>query len=134
MKDQSILFLIIMEFRNVLGTELEVCNCDPMTGWFRDGSCKTDKTDFGMHTVCAVMTKAFLNYSKAQGNDLITPMPQYGFKGLKEGDHWCLCAPRWKEAYEDGMAPFVNLEATEVTTLNIIDLETLKRFSFRNRQ
>ena len=131
MKDQSILFLIIMEFRNVLGTELEVCNCDPMTGWFRDGSCKTDKTDFGMHTVCAVMTKAFLNYSKAQGNDLITPMPQYGFKGLKEGDHWCLCAPRWKEAYEDGMAPYVVLESTEESTLEIINLETLREFSYR---
>ena len=119
-----------METKNVLGTELQSCSCNPMTGWYRDGSCKTDATDMGMHTICAVMTDQFLSYSKAQGNDLSTP--QTGFPGLKAGDHWCLCAPRWKEAYEDGMAPLVNLEATEESTLTIIDLDILKQFAFRN--
>jgi len=118
-----------MKFKNVLGTDLKTCNCNPMTGWYRDGSCKTDPSDLGMHTVCAVMTKSFLAYSKAQGNDLSTPMPQFNFPGLREGDHWCLCAPRWKEAYEDGLAPLVNLEATEASTLNVIDLEILKAFT-----
>ncbi len=121
-----------MEFQNVLGTDLQICNCNPLTGWYRDGSCKTDPTDVGMHTVCAVVTQAFLTYSKAQGNDLSTPMPQYGFPGLTEGDHWCLCASRWKQAYEDGMAPMVNLEATEVSTLQVVDLEILKQFDFRH--
>ena len=119
-----------MEFQNVLGTDLQICNCNPLTGWYRDGSCKTDPTDVGMHTVCAVVTQAFLTYSKAQGNDLSTPMPQYGFPGLTEGDHWGLCASRWKQAYEDGMAPMVNLEATEVSTLQVVDLEILKQFDF----
>ncbi len=122
-----------MEFKNVLGADLLSCNCSPMTGWYRDGSCKTDPTDIGMHTVCAVMTDRFLTYSKAQGNDLSTPMPQYNFPGLKAGDHWCLCAPRWKQAYEDGMAPMVNLEATEVSTLRVVDLEILKQFDYRKR-
>tara|TARA_Y100001968_G_C19384164_1_gene731914 strand:- start:178 stop:552 length:375 start_codon:yes stop_codon:yes gene_type:complete len=121
-----------MEFKNVLGTELKICNCSPMTGWYRDGACKTDPTDLGMHTVCAVMTESFLRYSKAQGNDLSQAMPQFNFPGLKSGDHWCLCAPRWKEAYDDGMAPLVNLEATEISTLNVIDLETLKKFNYQN--
>jgi len=120
-----------MKFKNVLGTSLQPCNCDPMTGWYRDGSCKTDQNDFGMHTVCAVMTKSFLTYSKAQGNDLSTENPEYNFPGLKEGDHWCLCAPRWIEAYEDGMAPMVNLEATESSTLEIIQLEILRKFDYR---
>ena len=120
-----------MEFKNVLGTVLQSCNCNPITGWYRDGFCKSDFNDFGMHTVCAVITESFLTYSKAQGNDLTTPMPQYNFPGLKTGDHWCLCAPRWKEAYEDGMAPLVNLEATEASTLKVVDLEILKQFDCR---
>ena len=115
--------------KNVLGSDLKSCNCNPMTGWYRDGRCQTDATDMGMHTVCAVMTEQFLSYSKAQGNDLSTP--QTGFPGLKEGDKWCLCAPRWKEAYQDGMAPFIDLEATEESTLTIISLEILKEFSCR---
>ena len=119
----------MMQQKNVLGTELRSCNCNPMTGWYRDGRCQTDATDMGMHTVCAVMTEQFLSYSKAQGNDLSTP--QMGFPGLKEGDKWCLCAPRWKEAYQDGMAPFIDLEATEESTLTIISLEILKEFSCR---
>ena len=119
-----------MEPKNVLGTDLQPCSCSPMTGWYRDGSCKTDSTDIGMHTVCAVMTEQFLSYSKAQGNDLSTP--QIGFPGLKKGDHWCLCAPRWQEAYDDGMAPFVVLEATEESTLKIIDIETLRQYAYEN--
>ncbi len=120
-----------MESQNVLGSELQSCSCDPMTGWYRDGSCKTDPSDMGMHTICAVMTESFLTYSKAQGNDLSTPMPQYGFPGLQAGDHWCLCAPRWKQAYEDGMAPMVNLQATEISTLEVVGLDILRQFDYR---
>ena len=118
-----------MTQKNVLGSELESCSCNPLTGWFRDGACRTDMADQGMHTVCAVITKQFLTYSKAQGNDLSTP--KAGFPGLKEGDRWCLCAPRWKEAFEDGMAPLIVLEATEESTLKIIDIDTLKKFSHK---
>ncbi|KGG15532.1 MULTISPECIES: DUF2237 family protein [unclassified Prochlorococcus] len=118
--------------KNVFGEPLQECGCNPITGWFRDGSCSTDPSDYGMHTVCCVITNAFLRYSSAQGNDLSTPIPQYGFPGLKEGDFWCVCAARWKEAYEDGMAPLVRLESTEITTLNIIDIEVLKKYSFKN--
>ena len=117
-----------MSKKNVLGRELKLCSCSPMTGWYRDGTCSTDLSDRGMHTVCAVMTERFLTYSKAQGNDLSSP--QVGFPGLKEGDRWCLCAPRWKEAFDDGMAPLVDLEATEESTLQIIKIETLKQFSY----
>ena len=117
-----------MSQKNVLGTELKSCSCSPMTGWYRDGTCRTDSSDRGMHTVCAVMTERFLTYSKAQGNDLSSP--QVGFPGLKEGDRWCLCAPRWKEAFDDGMAPLVDLEATEESTLQIIKIETLNQFSY----
>ena len=116
---------------NVLGKTLEICSCSTMTGWYRDGSCKTDMSDYGRHTVCCIVTEAFLRYSKAQGNDLSTPMPQYGFNGLKEGDFWCLCAARWKQAYEDGMAPLVCLEATEMSTLNIIGIEILLQNSYK---
>ena len=123
-----------MKSKNVLGTELESCNCDPMTGWYRDGSCKTDPTDIGMHTVCAVVTESFLSYSKAQGNNLSTPIPEFDFPGLQEGDHWCLCASRWKEAYEDGMAPLVNLQATEESTLKVVDLQTLQKFDYQRKR
>ena len=116
-----------MPERNVLGTELKSCSCNPMTGWYRDGSCRRDILDKGMHTVCAVMTEQFLSYSKAQGNDLSSTRP--GFTGLKKGDYWFLCAPRWREAYEDGMAPLINLEATEESTLKIIEIEILRKFS-----
>ncbi len=115
--------------RNVFGAQLQSCSCEPLTGWYRDGSCKTAPNDYGQHTVCCVVTDAFLRYSKAQGNDLSTPMPEYGFEGLKEGDHWCLCARRWKQAYEDGLAPLVRLEATEISTLEIIDFQVLKEYS-----
>ncbi len=111
---------------NVLGEPLELCSCAPMTGWLRDGSCRTNGSDLGRHTVCCVVNEAFLSYSRAQGNDLSTPAPQYGFPGLRPGDHWCVCAPRWLEAQEDGMAPPVSLVATEQSTLEIIPLELLR--------
>ncbi|MFM8604848.1 MAG: DUF2237 family protein [Cyanobium sp.] len=111
---------------NVLGEPLEVCGCQPLTGWFRDGSCRTDPADLGRHTVCCQVNEAFLNYTRAQGNDLSTPAPAYGFPGLREGDAWCVCAARWLEAYEDGMAPPVRLEACEISTLKVIPLEILR--------
>ena len=119
---------------NVLGQPLEVCSCKPMTGWYRDGFCKTDASDFGQHTVCCVMTEAFLTYSKAQGNDLITPKKEYGFPGLKPEDQWCLCAPRWKQAYEDGLAPLVCLESTEIQALQVIGIELLMQYAYKNNQ
>nr|WP_320667378.1 DUF2237 domain-containing protein [Prochlorococcus sp. MIT 1307] len=114
---------------NVLGEPLQLCSCKPMTGWYRDGFCKTDSYDIGQHTVCCVITESFLTYSKAQGNDLSTPSPEYGFPGLKAGDHWCLCAPRWKQAYEDGMAPLVRLKSTEISALAVIGIEVLLKYA-----
>ncbi len=111
---------------NVLGEPLELCSCSPRTGWYRDGYCRSDATDLGRHTVCCVVTEAFLSYSRAQGNDLSTPMSAYDFPGLKPGDHWCVCAPRWLEAHDDGMAPPVRLAATEQSTLEVIDLALLQ--------
>ena len=98
--------------RNVLGDRLDVCSIKPKTGFFRDGCCNTSREDVGSHTVCVVMTDAFLEFSKSCGNDLSTPMPQFGFPGLRPGDRWCLCAPRWREALEAGCAPRVVLRAT----------------------
>ncbi|MEB3263907.1 MAG: DUF2237 domain-containing protein [Synechococcus sp.] len=115
--------------RNVLGGPLEVCGCQPLTGWFRDGSCRSDPSDLGQHTVCCVVNEAFLSYSRAQGNDLSTPAPAYQFPGLKPGDCWCVCATRWLQAYEDGMAPPVRLAACEVSTLEVIPLEVLRAHS-----
>jgi uncharacterized protein (DUF2237 family) len=112
--------------RNVLGGELEPCSLDPVTGFFRNGCCETSHEDVGMHTVCAVMTAEFLDFSKAAGNDLSTPVPEYGFDGLKPGDRWCLCAPRWKEALDAGAAPKVVLESTHEETLAIVPLGVLK--------
>lgn len=112
--------------RNVLGSPLATCSAQPLTGYFRDGCCNTDPTDFGSHTVCAVVTADFLEFSKSRGNDLSTPMPQYNFPGLKPGDSWCLCAARWLEAYEAGMAPRVRLLATHVAALRIVPLSALK--------
>jgi len=111
---------------NVLGTSLKTCGCQPLTGWFRDGSCRTNAADLGRHSVCAVMSESFLSYSKAQGNDLSSPNEANAFPGLKPGDRWCLCAPRWLEAYWDGMAPQVVLEACEFSTLEVIPLELLQ--------
>ena len=118
---------------NVLGKPIEICSCKPMTGWYRDGFCKTDPSDIGQHTVCCVMTESFLRYSKAQGNDLTTARPEFGFAGLSVGDHWCLCAPRWKQAYDDGMAPLVRLNATEIGALGVIGIECLMEYSYKNK-
>lgn len=112
---------------NVLGTALELCGVDPMTGWFRDGYCRTDARDTGVHVVCASLTDAFLEYTAARGNDLSTPRPQFGFPGLNAGDRWCLCAARWKEASRDGVAPSVVLEASHASALRTIDLQDLRR-------
>ncbi len=111
--------------KNILGTELKTCSCEPMTGFYRDGLCRTDISDNGVHTVCAVMTEDFLAFSKEQGNDLSTPRPEFGFSGLKPGDRWCLCAGRWYDAYKLGLAPKVIAEACDEESLAIIPLEAL---------
>jgi uncharacterized protein len=113
--------------RNVLGGPLRACGFDPVTGFFRDGHCHTCSQDHGSHTVCAVMTAEFLEFSRAAGNDLTTPMPQYNFPGLQPGDHWCLCAGRWLEAHQAGKAPQVDLEATHEAALAIVPLQALKQ-------
>jgi len=117
------------EARNVLGGELVPCSLAPRTGFYRNGCCETGPEDVGLHTVCAVMTAEFLAFSKAAGNDLSTPVPEYGFPGLKPGDRWCLCAPRWKEALDAGAAPQVVLEATHEETLAITPLGVLKDYA-----
>jgi hypothetical protein len=115
--------------RNVLGGVLENCSLKPMTGFFRNGCCDTGAEDVGSHTVCVVMTAEFLTFSKARGNDLSTPMPDYGFAGLVPGDRWCLCAPRWQEALEEGSAPRVVLRATHEGALDYCTLADLKRYA-----
>jgi uncharacterized protein (DUF2237 family) len=112
--------------KNVLGGVLQPCGMDPLTGFFRDGSCRTCQDDYGSHTVCAQMTEAFLAFSSSRGNDLVTPNPQYRFPGLKPGDRWCLCAARWREAAEAGVAPPVILEATHARALEVIALADLE--------
>jgi len=111
---------------NVLGTNLEVCGTDPMTGFYRDGCCNTGNDDAGTHTVCVIVTDEFLKFSKSKGNDLSTPIPQYGFAGLKAGDAWCLVALRWEEARMAGAAPRVKITATNIKTLEYVDLASLK--------
>lgn len=113
--------------KNVLGGELLPCSYEPLTGYYRDGCCNTGGDDYGVHTVCAVMTAEFLEFSKAAGNDLSTPMLQYGFAGLQPGDRWCLCASRWAEAFEADAAPQVVLEATHFATLDFVSLRDLQR-------
>jgi len=115
--------------KNVLGEPLEVCSLNPMTGFFRDGCCDTSREDVGSHTVCAVVTAEFLEFSKSRGNDLSTPVPQFGFAGLKPGDRWCLCAPRWQEALRAGHAPRVVLRATHEGALTSCSLADLKRLA-----
>ncbi len=117
--------------KNIFGEPLITCSTSPMTGFFRNGCCDTDKTDIGMHTICVIVTKEFLLFSKAVGNDLLTPMPEYGFDGLKEGDRWCLCALRWKEALSNNVAPKVVLEATNEKTLNVLDIRDLIKYSHK---
>lgn len=117
---------------NVLGTALISCCQNPMTGFYRDGYCRTGPGDHGLHTVCAVMTEDFLAFSKAQGNDLSTPRPEYEFPGLIEGDRWCLCVTRWAEALEAGMAPQVVLEATHTSALEFVDLADLQEHAYED--
>jgi uncharacterized protein (DUF2237 family) len=112
---------------NVLGGELESCGTDPMTGFYRDGCCDTGTEDAGVHTVCAVVTEEFLRFSAQVGNDLVTPRPEFGFRGLRPGDRWCLCASRWAQAHEAGVAPAVVLAATHARSLEWIDLADLQR-------
>lgn len=114
------------EQRNVLGGKLQSCSTDPVTGFFRDGCCNTSHLDRGLHTVCAVMTEEFLEFSMRMGNDLSTPRPEFDFPGLRANDHWCLCAARWEEARLAGSAPKVRLRATNYATLALCDLEHLK--------
>ncbi len=118
--------------RNVMGGELIPCSMNPVTGFFRNGCCETGPDDLGLHTVCAVMSAEFLAFSRSTGNDLSTPRPQFGFKGLKPGDRWCLCAPRWKEALDAGMAPQVVLESTHEETLAIVTLGVLKDYAHQD--
>lgn len=112
--------------KNVLGEPLQPCCKRLSTGWYRNGSCETDPSDGGRHVVCAQMTEEFLAFSRAMGNDLSTPIPEYDFPGLKAGDCWCLCAARWQEAFEVGMAPKVKLASCEQSALEIIDLKDLR--------
>ena len=114
---------------NVLGGELQPCSTDPLTGFYRDGCCNTGADDAGVHTVCCVVTEEFLDFSLSQGNDLLTAMPAHGFPGLKPGDHWCLCAPRWKQALEADAAPRVVLEATHLQTLEWVTLDELRAYA-----
>ena len=120
------------DHKNVFGMPLEICSIEPMTGFTREGSCKVTEDDVGVHGVCVEVTQEFLEFSKAKGNDLSTPMPMAGFTGLKPGDRWCLCASRWKEAYVDGAAPLVNLAATHENALTYADLEELLAHSLDN--
>lgn len=114
---------------NVYGEPIELCCSKPLTGFYRDGKCITGPDDYGTHIVCAQVTDAFLEYSKLQGNDLITCRPHYNFPGLRDGDCWCLCISRWLEAKKNNVAPPINLKATHQKALEFVDLETLEKFS-----
>ncbi|WP_333242058.1 MULTISPECIES: DUF2237 domain-containing protein [unclassified Microcoleus] len=118
---------MVTEATNVLGGKLETCCTSPMTGYYRDGKCNTGGGDFGVHTVCAQLTEEFLQFTKSNGNDLSTPVPEFNFPGLKPGDCWCLCASRWKEAMDAGCAPPVVLAATHALTLEYVSLDELKQ-------
>ena len=115
--------------KNVLGEELEMSSANPITGWFRDGCCNTNETDFGVHTVCAKVTTQFLEWSKKAGNDLITPHPEFNFPGLKDGDCWCVCASTYAQSINAGTACKVFLKKTNYKTLEIVSLEKLKEFA-----
>lgn len=117
------------ESLNVYGEALQSCSEDPMTGFFRDGCCNTSDQDVGSHTVCVEVTEAFLEYSRFRGNDLSTPMPEFGFPGLHPGDRWCLCASRWLEAQQQDMAPRVFLQRTHQRALEIVPLELLREYA-----
>ena len=115
--------------RNVLESPIETCSLDPVTGFYRDGCCNTGAEDMGLHLVCIEATDSFLEFSRDVGNDLSTPIPEYGFPGLTAGDRWCLCVQRWKQALEAGAAPRVHLEATHMSALEFVDLEQLQEYS-----
>ena len=115
-----------MAARNVLGGELEPCGTDPLTGFYRDGCCNTGAEDLGLHTICAVVTEEFLEHQRSIGNDLITPMPQFRFPGLRPGDRWCVTALNWLRAYEDGAAAYVVLASTHERTLDVVPLAALR--------
>ncbi|MBC7502199.1 MAG: DUF2237 domain-containing protein, partial [Herminiimonas sp.] len=117
--------------RNVFGQPLVPCSFDPLTGFFRDGCCKTNDEDVGTHVICAIMTDEFLAFSKSRGNDLSTPVAQWGFPGLKAGDQWCLCALRWIEAVKADAAPFVVLESCNFSALDIAALDLLKQYEYQ---
>src|SRR4051812_26502430 len=117
---------------NVLGTDLRCCCRDPLTGFYRDGYCRTGPEDVGLHTVCVEVTEEFLDYSILDGNDLVTPMPEWGFPGLKPGDRWCVCVTRWKAALDHGRAAPIDLEATHSSVLEFVDLEDLKAHSIQD--
>ncbi len=119
-----------MENLNVFGKKIELCSTNPMTGFYRNGCCETGPNDYGTHTVCAIVTDEFLRFSKERGNDLSTENPEYNFKGLKNGDKWCLCVSRWIEAHEAGCAPKVILESTNIKTLEYITFEELLDYKF----
>ncbi|MEH6358138.1 MAG: DUF2237 domain-containing protein [Pseudomonadales bacterium] len=114
---------------NVFGEKLELCGENPVTGFFRDGKCNTCLEDTGSHTVCIEVSKEFLEYSRFKGNDLSTPVPEFGFEGLRPGDSWCLCAVRWLEAQHNGMAPRIHLTRTHIKALDIVPMELLKKFA-----
>ncbi len=114
--------------KNILGTELQSCCNDPITGFLRDGYCRTNQMDLGTHVICAVVTDEFLEFTKSKGNDLSTPRPEYQFPGLTAGDHWCLCAMRWKEAYDAGAAPALKPESTHEKALEFIDKTSLEKY------
>jgi uncharacterized protein (DUF2237 family) len=136
-KQNSLIFLFTLfimsgcqsNAKNVLGGELQPCCTKPMTGFYRDGYCRTDEHDHGVHVVCAKVTREFLEFSKSRGNDLITPSPGNSFPGLKDGDKWCLCAGRWREAYEAGVAPPIILESTHEKALQTININILKEYA-----
>jgi len=115
--------------KNVLGEKLEPCSAEPLTGWFRDGCCNTDQIDYGVHTVCAKVTKKFLEWAKTNGNDLITPHPEFDFPGLKEGDCWCVCATTYAQSIEAGTACKIYLKKTNNKTLDLISIDKLKKFA-----
>ena len=117
--------------RNVFGEPLVPCSFDPLTGFMRDGCCRSEDTDLGAHWVCAVMTEEFLMFSKSRGNDLSTPRPEWQFPGLKEGDQWCLCLTRWLDALAEGCAPHIVLESTNQRVLDHVSLDVLQRFNVR---
>jgi uncharacterized protein (DUF2237 family) len=114
---------------NIFGEKLEACGEDPITGFYRDGKCNTCKGDVGSHTVCIEASKAFLEFTKLKGNDLSNPVPEFGFKGLKPGDSWCVCASRWLDAMENGMAPRLHLKRTHIRALEIVPMELLKKYA-----